>query len=1394
MKIIKIFIFILSILFIKSVLKSEVPIELNLNTDEPFTITESTKYKIDTSQIINEKYVHLEIIGSAKDTNYVLSIVDDFDQLNRIQLGQSVLGNTDLILSKDQIKDNSINMILECSDYLKCSGTIKNEFLTIIPLTENKPYNYYNPIDNMLMEFNLKSDSELLNIWARGELEIVTNLEGVKFIKYKDTNFYIVNNTNSNEITFKVTGKKGDYINVGYTGYNKINSYDKNEYILTSELKKDGYILSAYIDSKLADEFCYNYENTHESNEGIFASGIIYTKQLDMIKSSKSEHGESQSVTTYDGENFNEDELEGFQTLCLSMSRNRNESLYTLQIYSNKSLERSLNIFEPQYNGIFYSYKLKPSKKVAIISKSSNNFENIIYILQSSGPTKLYVMECNNYPLCSLDDSSFNESLSAIRIGRISSINLKKEQNFDFSPINNNQKIYVAKCEEYAKEDCEIISLINRNDKEINLGMYVALGRNTFKDQIDKYKINYLSFYNLGDEYTFLVEINILAGEVDILVNFPEEVEYKKSINLNKISLTIKMKNQDLYHSLIFSIKSLDNSFYVINLLPKLGVDGKFYNDIYLIQGFPRLYSFSKEEMNRTNVLIMNENRSMNISKTISFNSLNCEVNINQIADDEEQTIIPLKKLGHFFHSSPEFIDYEIDMYEVKLINDDISDYNDKKCLIYLSYIDKVVEKTEDNYVDILIPDNTPQQIMFNDKLKKVSYGYYHNKWENDIIIKYSSKNKAKYIAKIYYSNQKREKEDSVIMGDGIIYLNYEEWENICKDKDCYIKMDITLEKVNFEEEPEPILEITIKSLQEKMVDYIPKGEIIKDYIHYQKSQYYYTELGKNEIGYVNIHFLKGSGKIVAKIVEEDKTELNPDWKGKYVLPTKDNADLKMDNFSKKLYFSTEKYNCENKCYLIINVFSDIKDDKLPMKRIYPYRINVQSYPNNYNNTELPIILAPVDEYIIGSLEKGKEKDVYEFYQIQLNTDADNIVIDIHSRIEKILINIGNKRPTIYNNNFKFDLKKDEHDQVNLFILTKNDLKKEIKDSDKINLKDLLLTISLYSSNSNANINNIPYSFIIRLSNEKEKDIYRINSETQILRKSRQSSGQSISNLFLIEYDYISDFSFIMIYAKDPENPKNTVEIKAKYVDYEDYLFGKLDYSNFNYSNSGKKYLYLQNGFMQNDKPKTILVSVGMTNEKIFKFFTSFDTYTNFGSIYIEPSYSSIQNVPNGESFSLFISNFTQYYITFRHLDGKGEIYYKNSEHYVLNESQSYLTLNFSNQSIEVMEIITKAVSGENNNNDNIGFLFYLEHNLGNPSPDKEEKGKPSSPEDKGMDTTTLVVIIISCILGVVVIVLVVVVCIFYRKNKNLNRDIYKVSFEKGRENNDNNLLLNDDN
>ena len=100
----QIFLFILLILSIESI----TPKNLNINTQEDFEINELAEYTLDISQIQDEKYIHLEINGNNKDNSYVLSIVDDFDKKNRIQLAQSVAGNTNLILSKEQIKGNMI--------------------------------------------------------------------------------------------------------------------------------------------------------------------------------------------------------------------------------------------------------------------------------------------------------------------------------------------------------------------------------------------------------------------------------------------------------------------------------------------------------------------------------------------------------------------------------------------------------------------------------------------------------------------------------------------------------------------------------------------------------------------------------------------------------------------------------------------------------------------------------------------------------------------------------------------------------------------------------------------------------------------------------------------------------------------------------------------------------------------------------------------------------------------------------------------------------------------------------------------------------------------------------------------------------------------------------------
>ena len=1378
------FLLILSISSTKSNLEVTSPNVLNPNEVENFNINNFVEYTLDISLIKDEKYIHFEIEGENKDNNYVLSIVEDFINQKRIQLAQSVLGNTNLIVSKEQIKDNLINIILECSDYSNCKGALKNEILQKIPLRENKPFYYYNTINNQIMKFSFNSTSEILNIWARGELEITTSLEGAEYTKYKDDNFYLVNNSDPKEMTFKVTGKQGDYINIGFVGYiqKKVERLNTT-YHLSSDLVKDGYVLTSYLNKNGYNRYCYSFENFTEPDEEISASVIASDKFLEFELIYSSEHSSGYSSFPSIDEMYEIKGLETRETLCISLSENMTEAFYVFQIYSQKSIESKLNIIEPQYNGRYYSHHLRPSSKMAIISKNSQNFENILYFLHSlESYSYLYVVDCDNYPLCSLDNVNLNESISSMKIGSMNTISLKKDEKYDFSPINKYQKLFVVKCDDYAKRNCDFVSLISRDDKEINLvDTSTYLGRYTYKDQIDKYKINHLLSYTDKAIYNFEMEINVLAGEIDLLTDFPKEIEVTKNIYLNKISLLIKMNEQNVYDSLSFSIKNSENSVYTILILAEFVDNGIYFRNSYFTYGIPRLYSLSPnnlEQAYKQIICMPNYEIGLNISKTFSFNSLNCEIEIFE-SGDIEHIDNKLFKYGHFFHSNS--VNDYFYFYKINLLNDDLSDYKNKMCHFYLSSKDNEIETSYRNYVDIIAYDNTPQQIMFNENITHVSYGYIHYKLENDIIIKYSSKQKAKYIAKIYFSSTKREKEESIIMGDGIIYLNNEEWEDICKDElFCIIKVDITLDRINFEETPRPILELTIKSLEEKKLNYIPKGEIIKDYIHYQKSQYYYAELGNNEIGYINIHFLKGSGQIVAKIVEEGKTEKNPDWKGKYVLPTKDNANLKMDTFTKKLKFSTEQYNCENKCYLIINVFSDIKAENIPMRRVYPYTILVQSYPKDFNYNLIPVIPAPLEEYIIGSLEYIKGKEIYDFYQFNFNLNSEKIIIDIYSVIQNVLINIGNKRPTINECDFNFDINHNNFFYYeNVFILHKDEI---IKKSPIVDLENLVITIGLYSPYLNETILKIPYSFSVRLPDESGKNVYRINSEHLSLRNPNETAhiDESLAWCYLIEYDYLSDFSSLMIYANNQEKLYSPLIIKAKYVDYEDYLFGSLNFTDFEFTNFGnEKYIYLKNGFIQNDKPKSILVLVLGQREEIIEFYTSFNTY--YDSMYIDPSSPSLKFVPNNCSLSLYFSNLLPNDVNFAHLGGKGELYYEGGIHNYLERPNSYLTFVFNDENIDMREIKINEINGTY-------FVFYLKQYLNYYA--SRNDGNGDDINDNKDDSTMIIIIASVSVVVLAIIIVLIVLFVNYNKNKDLRNDISKISFEKDRESN---LLLSDD-
>ena len=114
-------------------------------------------------------------------------------------------------------------------------------------------------------------------------------------------------------------------------------------------------------------------------------------------------------------------------------------------------------------------------------------------------------------------------------------------------------------------------------------------------------------------------------------------------------------------------------------------------------------------------------------------------------------------------------------------------------------------------------------------------------------------------------------------------------------------------------------------------------------------------------------------------------------------------------------------------------------------------------------------------------MQNGAE--LYEFYQIRFDKDAEKIIIDFQSNDIGILVNIGDKKPDIKNNDFSFFSKRND----SIFIIDKKDI------NNCTTLKNMHITLTIYSNVTNS-LNEIPYSFIVRLS-KKTNDIYKINSE-----------------------------------------------------------------------------------------------------------------------------------------------------------------------------------------------------------------------------------------------------------------------------------------------------------
>lgn len=869
-----------------------------------------------------------------------------------------------------------------------------------------------------------------------------------------------------------------------------------------------------------------------------------------------------------------------------------------------------------------------------------------------------------------------------------------------------------------AKEEIKI----NNKEKELNSNMTNSFLNKNDTILINKGEIYYNSFvknevvnYKLDlsgkdDIVKIEIEIMIFVGDIGVTKYF--DLNVVENYVGNKLYLEIYTENKKV-NELNFALTAFANSYYSIQgtSLNKNSVDLLIQKDLTMgianaivIQDTYKIVKFQRENFMDKKPPIM-----------FSFYSLNCILKAEfNYFDNNNNTITEyaMRKASNKYFSNYVIIDsnnendknkYSNEMvFKINIEENDKCDYERKVCKLYASALE-LYENVGMNNTGILLPDNTPQNYMFRENTKRIPFRYVHVDVQSDIVIKFNPKDPAEYKITIYYGDKKREKEETIISKD-ILYLNHLEWYglDICKPgtKTFNIRIDITLQK---SEEINPILLFSIKSLSTKSFSYIPKSILTLDYTQNDNSQYFYTELGRGDKGFITVNFRRSYGNIHARIIERvpdepEDYENNELWRGRYVIPDANNA-FSMEERTKILKFSTYDNNCTVGCYLLICVYPKDSNELNTIKN-YPFSIIVQ-HRINEGEKNIPIISIPINEYVYGAVEE-KENITYSVY---LNENAERVIIDFQSKTPCISINVGKERPVGYTADFQFCSKGDS-----IFIIKKSEI---LSLTGGEGLKGVTLIFNIWTENIELDFSS-PYVFAFRLDNDTIYDINRVNSDQKVLCKTKLiDKEESLYRcLYVIEYDFISELNKLIVHSmvlnNGVINKGITPYIYANFINQTDYELNsevnirKLIPNKYSHHLSNNlsiyDFLFLNEGLK--DK-KYLLVSVETNSEIKIGLISSFNSHKK--DFPINPSTPQLFFGFYHKNMTLIFPNNKKKVAYLYCLGGSAEIYWddKDIKQYYLNGKDDIIAITSEN-SDKLNFYPTSAISDE------FGFIFYI--------------------------------------------------------------------------------------
>ena len=701
------------------------------------------KYKV--LGIKDYPYLSIRVSGEEKKIiNHVISYYQNEEFNERKQLSQSLTSNTIMWLSKKQIEED-FYLTVECAK-IPCQSTIYFDGKKSAELYANQQYTYYVTEQNKEMSFTLLCDIEdfdinntYITIWTRGNYDIDANLIGGESESYANNRYYRIKYRQFMNSTYilNVNGKVGDLINVGAS------------------------LFPEYVDNGVLPNF------TLQDGEEI--TGYVYNRLINLFKI---QENEKPLGYYYDFNNqINRENFKFYDNKYILETQENEEYFFSLQHIKTTEYDgQGNNKYSPLLDGIYYLKKIEKGTTIGLIPmKPEDNFNYLTYeVFPFIGDMRAFIYECDNYPLCHIDEKAIDESKEIYGFQNFYE-KFTKDDWKNISPISKNQKMLLIHCVTGINDEYCISSVNMKTDtKYINstdfFKEFPPNPRFLPKNDKDKYFLK-------GNNNPKLLFIELFSGSVDVEIE--PNIELVNIANKSNYYLYSLPENKDYK----ITVTAEENAVYMIN------DNSNIINNKILYIGSNSLFNLEKGktiEFDIKDILPM-----QNINGTyyyfVGMYTWECPIKITTtILDDNTREPIEkeLSKKNPFF----EYLVNSGDQSNIKVSL--INDKNNNNCLFYITtYEYELIYPYADG---IPLKNNTYQLFRVGTDVNSTLLLSYPITELNDNIyfifmLFEKEKNKQTYDVNLIFNNQNEIKHYNISNKENIT-LNSDEIKDYCKD------------------------------------------------------------------------------------------------------------------------------------------------------------------------------------------------------------------------------------------------------------------------------------------------------------------------------------------------------------------------------------------------------------------------------------------------------------------------------------------------------------------------------------------------------------------------------------------------------------------------------------